>query len=269
VNASVGYTLPANVEILFLVGSAVAGTGNALANRIYGNAAANRLSGLGGDDSLLGGAGADTLAGGSGIDTLEGGTGNDVYVVANRTDVVVETSTLATEVDRVESTVSWTLGPNLERLTLLGSTAIDGTGNTRANVLVGNVAINRLAGGAGNDRIDGRAGNDSLTGGSGLDAFLFSTAPGATNIDRLADFNPADDRILLDDAVFAALAPGALPAAAFHDRAVATEAAHRILYDEVGGRLLYDADGAGGAAAVVFATLAPNLAVGAADFFVV
>lgn len=82
--SSVTYTMPANVEILRLTGSAaVSGSGNALASKIYGNAAANRLFGWAGDDLLDGGAGADVLNGGAGTDTLTGGAGGDSFVFAS------------------------------------------------------------------------------------------------------------------------------------------------------------------------------------------
>ena len=51
------------------------------------------------NDIINGLAGNDTLDGGVGADTLIGGTGNDTYIVDNTGDVVVETSTLTTEID--------------------------------------------------------------------------------------------------------------------------------------------------------------------------
>ena len=80
VSASVGYTLPANVENLVLTGTAGAGTGNGAANVITGNSAANVLSGLDGADTLNGGGGGDTLNGGLKSDTLNGGAGKDKFV---------------------------------------------------------------------------------------------------------------------------------------------------------------------------------------------
>ena len=59
--SSASYLLGANVENLTLGGSAVAGTGNDLANSISGNGANNVLKGGGGADTLRGGAGADSL----------------------------------------------------------------------------------------------------------------------------------------------------------------------------------------------------------------
>jgi Ca2+-binding RTX toxin-like protein len=79
VNASIDYTLGANVENLVLTGSAVAGTGNELNNVITGNAGANALLGGGGNDAFRGGAGNDLLVGGAGNDVMIGGDGADVF----------------------------------------------------------------------------------------------------------------------------------------------------------------------------------------------
>jgi Ca2+-binding RTX toxin-like protein len=60
--ATVGYTLPANVETLVLQGSAdLQGSGNNQANTIYGNAGNNLINGGAGADTMLGGAGNDTF----------------------------------------------------------------------------------------------------------------------------------------------------------------------------------------------------------------
>ncbi|MCC6921390.1 MAG: hypothetical protein IT548_19530 [Alphaproteobacteria bacterium] len=83
-------TLTANVERLFLTGSAAAdGRGNDLANQLTGNAGANQLVGFAGHDTLAGGAGADTLDGGVGADLLRGGTQRDKLVPGNDGDVDV------------------------------------------------------------------------------------------------------------------------------------------------------------------------------------
>lgn len=188
VSAAFTYTLGTDVENLVLTGtSAIKGTGNALANRITGNAAANTLAGGDGNDTLLGGAGNDLLDGGSGADRLEGGTGDDVYVVALAGDVVVETAGGGT--DQVSAYLTWTLSSEVETLLLLGTTAINGTGNGLANGVTGNAAANVLSGldgndtllaGAGNDTLDGGAGTDRLEGGTGNDTLI-----GAAGIDQL------------------------------------------------------------------------------------
>jgi Ca2+-binding RTX toxin-like protein len=171
VQSSVTFTLGANLENLTLTGAAnINGTGNGLDNTITGNAGNNLLSGGAGNDTLDGGAGADKLDGGTGGDAMTGGAGNDTYVVDSTLDTVAESSTLASEIDLVQSSVTFTLGANLENLTLTGSSAINGTGNGLANTLTGNAGSNILSGGAGNDTLDGGAGNDTLDGGAGDDA---------------------------------------------------------------------------------------------------
>ena len=141
VQSSVSWILEANIEKLTLTGTgAIDGTGNSLSNILTGNSAANVLTG---------GLGNDTLDGGAGADSLIGGAGNDTYVVENVGDQVVEAANEGS--DLVQSSVSFTLGANIEYLTLTGTGAIDGTGNSLSNVLTGNSAANVLTGGAGSD----------------------------------------------------------------------------------------------------------------------
>ena len=177
VRSSVNYTLGDNVENLTLTGTATNGTGNDLDNSILGNSLNNRLSGGAGNDSLIGGSGNDTLQGGLGNDTMDGGlgndsmaggTGDDLYVVNSTGDIVTEAAVADT--DTVQSSVTYTLGANVENLTLTGSAAINGTGNALENHLTGNSGNNILSGGAGNDTIQGGAGNDILDGGAGNDS---------------------------------------------------------------------------------------------------
>jgi len=151
VSSAITWTLAAEFEHLTLTGgAAVNGTGTAGANILIGNAAANRLQGLDGND---------TLSGAAGDDTLEGGAGDDLYIVDSSADVVTE---LAGEgVDAVQSTASHILSSEVERLTLTGSAAIDGTGNAQANTLTGNGAANVLDGGAGADTLAGGGGDDT------------------------------------------------------------------------------------------------------------
>jgi Ca2+-binding RTX toxin-like protein len=148
---SVAYTLGNEVENLTLTGGlSIAGTGNSLSNVIVGNAAAN---------TLTGGAGNDTLDGGADNDSMAGGTGNDTYIVDSASDVVTEAASAGT--DTVRSSVSWTLGTNVENLVLTGAGAINGTGNTLANTITGNGAANVINGGSGTDTMIGGAGDDS------------------------------------------------------------------------------------------------------------
>ncbi len=81
VYSSISHALRANVERLYLTGTAgVNGTGNELANIVTGNVAANLLRGLGGNDVIRGAGGDDRIEGGTGRDQSYGGTGADQFV---------------------------------------------------------------------------------------------------------------------------------------------------------------------------------------------
>jgi hypothetical protein len=85
-----------------------------------------------------------------GADRLVGGLGNDLYFVDEAGDAVVENAGEGT--DTVQSCLaSYTLGADVENLTLLGNGNTSGTGNVLANVLRGNAGNNILAGGHGGD----------------------------------------------------------------------------------------------------------------------
>ncbi|MBA3526405.1 MAG: calcium-binding protein [Sphingomonas sp.] len=146
-------------------------SGSEFADTITGSRFNNSLSGRGGDDTLIGGEGADRLRGGTGADTMTGGAGKDIYDVDDIGDVVVELADEGTA-DLVVSSITYTLTENVERLTLTGSSAIDGTGNASANVIVGNSGANTLTGGDGNDTLNGGAGADTMVGGLGNDTYF-------------------------------------------------------------------------------------------------
>jgi serralysin len=179
VQAGVTYALAANIENLTLTGStAINATGNLMDNVLTGN---------------------------TGINVLTGGAGNDTYVVAAG-DTTIELA--GGGIDTVQSNIVWTLAAEVENLTLLGTTAANGTGNTSDNVLMGNSAANTLTGGAGNDTISAGAGNDIvvggagkdvLTGGAGTDVFDFNliaeSGVGAPAYDLITDFLAGTDRI--------------------------------------------------------------------------
>jgi Ca2+-binding RTX toxin-like protein len=141
-----------------------------------------------------------------------------------------------------------------------------------APVQPGVAGADTLLGGAGSDLLDGGLAADRLTGGVGEDSFRFSTALGNGNIDHITDFNVAQDSILLDNLIFAALgANGALALGAFFKSAtgVAQDADDRIIYDTDNGGLFYDADGAGQTAAIQFAQLGANLSLSSSDFIII
>jgi Ca2+-binding RTX toxin-like protein len=250
VNSSVSVTLGANVENLSFFGSAgVSGTGNAAGNTLFGNSGNNTLSGLDGSD---------LLDGNGGTDRLIGGAGNDHYITDGG-DTITERA--GEGIDTVQSSVTHTLGANVDNLLLTGTGAKDGTGNALVNVITGNASANTIDGGLGSDR---------LIGGSGADSFVFKTALGPSNVDRIEDFSVVDDTIRLDDAVFTGLSVGALSGAAFvrNTSGNAADASDRIIYETDTGKLFYDRDGTGSAAKVLFAQLMPGLTLTQTDFVI-
>lgn len=208
------------------------------ADLLDGGLGDDSLAGGAGEDVLLGGDGDDLLDGGSGADYMAGGLGSDSYVIDHENDIVVEieetpavlqkvgaagaaslpavaaASTDAampdmaalaaptasgTVVNAVFASVSYTLGTGFTYLSLTGVKPVDGTGNARANALLGNEGANRLtgldgndalSGGKGNDTLDGGAGSDYMAGGAGDDVYLFGRNQGTdtiSNTDFLRD----------------------------------------------------------------------------------
>ena len=165
--SAASFTLGANVENL----TGTASTGQTL----NGNSLAN---------AIAAGSGNDVLNGGGGADTLTGGFGNDVYRVDNVGDVVAEAA--GGGIDRVNSSLSYALGSDVEELALLGTAAIGGTGNALANVILGNAAANALMGVGGNDLLVGGAGGDLLNGGAGIDTIDYGSSDAAVTVSLAA-----------------------------------------------------------------------------------
>ena len=107
---------------------------------------------------------------------MAGGFGDDAYVVEVAGDVVTEGVNAG--IDTVRASLSYTLGANVENLVLTGTAAVNGTGNTLDNSLVGNAGANLLTGNAGNDRLDGAGGGDILKGGAGNDVYVMARGYG-------------------------------------------------------------------------------------------
>lgn len=253
--ASVSYTLPPGQEIERLstqdnFGTAPINlTGNDLPNAIYGNAGPNILDGKGGPDSL------------------NGFGGDDRYFV-DPDDVVNESP--GGGFDRVLARASYTLKSDQEIELLAtdlepGRAPINLSGNNLDNIICGNAGSNALKGGFG---------NDTLVGLGDRDAFVFNTPLDAvSNVDRIVDFAPGEDQFVLASWIFTALpsgAPaGALTPEAFRIGPAAADPDDRIIYNGATGALSYDADGAGGASAILFARLDHAPAISSADFLVV
>jgi Ca2+-binding RTX toxin-like protein len=197
-------------------------------------------------DTISGGKYGDTIGGHAGDDVLTGGAGGDL------------------------------MSGDLDDDSLQGGAGKDTLdGSLGADTLDGGGGRDVLRGSEDDDRIYGGIGNDTMGGGIGADAFVFDTALSATtNKDRITDFTPGEDTLLLDASVFGALEPGDLTAAQFlagPGVLAATDGLQRILYNTSKGTLYYDPDGSGDVPAVAFASLAgsPHPALGAADFLVI
>ena len=202
IDTSISYTLSTNVEALRLMGiqgavDAHGNAGNNFLNAVWVDVAPAagtqiRLYGEGGDDNLLGSRYGDLLDGGTGADKMTGGNGNDTYVVDNAGDVAIEQA--GQGFDTVDTSVSYTLGANVEALRLMGiQGAVDAHGNAGNNWLNAvwvNVAPAagtqiRLYGEGGNDDLqgsrygdllDGGTGADRMTGGLGNDSYVVDNA---------------------------------------------------------------------------------------------
>jgi ELWxxDGT repeat protein len=248
---------------------------------LYGDAGNDSLFGGAGNDTLYGGAGNDWLDGGAGADVMVGGSGNNIYFVDNPLDTVIGGG----GIDTVIATISWQLDnyyASVENLTLAGTNAINGTGNSNHNVIIGNSAANvlsggdgndwlsglggndRLVGGHGNDTLDGGTGDDTLIGGRGFDYLIGGAGkdsfqlsrPLVGDFDTIADFSVDDDKILISKAEFGLTQGlGVLDASLFRLGTSAVTASDRFIYNQSTGNLFFDADGFGGNTQVRIAQL--------------
>jgi Ca2+-binding RTX toxin-like protein len=188
VESSVNYTLPTGVNILVLIGSGnITGTGNAAS------------------DTLTAGSGTDTLIAGSGIATLIGGAGNDTFVVNSASDVVQDTST--TTSNAIQSSVSYSLATNVDTLSLTGTAALTGTGNTDAmNVLTANSGSDVLIGTAFNNTLNGGAGRDLIDAGPGTNV-IYAGSGGTTSQPTEVFGNAAGTNIATQSTIYGGSGP--------------------------------------------------------------
>jgi Ca2+-binding RTX toxin-like protein len=226
---------------------AVGGTGN------------DYLNGDSEADTLTGGTGNDTHYGGDGNDLMSGGDGDDYFYANNGDDRMIG----GAGSDNF-------YGDDGNDLMTGGAGADSLYGGSDEDRLFGGTGSDNLDGGGENDFVNSGLGNDTVYGGGGADRFVFDTALGISNIDRIEDFATGIDQMLLDNDIFTAIGPvGALGAGKFHIGPAAASAGHRIIYDPATGNLYYDANGNAVGSSVQFATLDTLLTPVASDFLVI
>ncbi len=156
-----------------------------------GTAGADTLSSAGLLHALDGN---DDLTALSGAARLFGGRGDDTYRIGSSFAQVFEDGGQGT--DTVISSVTYQLPAAVERLVLIGTDPIDGSGNEGDNLIIGSDVANRLAAGSGGiDTLRGMGGDDVLfagtfggtyDGGDGSDTLSYSLAKAGVRADLRA-----------------------------------------------------------------------------------
>ena len=144
VAASVDYTLPANVEALYIIGTGLTATGSGDANTLLSSGGPNTLVGLAADD---------------------------IYYVNNSGDTVTETGGAGYEI--VTATVDYTMPANVEALYMNGA-GLTGTGSGGADTLLSTGGANTLVGLGADDLYYVNNGGDTVTetAGGGIDTVI-------------------------------------------------------------------------------------------------
>jgi len=192
------------------------------------------------DGVPLGGAGNDTLEGGNGNDTIKGLGGSDLILGKAGNDKL--------------------LGGDGDDL------LIGGAGN---NNLDGGKNNDILIGGNNNDVLVGGPGSDTIITGGGKDTITFLQA--SHGVDKITDFNPANDTIRVDRSNFGGglTALSAIKANQFVKGTKSTTAQHRFIYNQGSGNLFFDKDGTGSFQQQLIANLSSSPDLTRLDIFVV
>lgn len=174
---------------------------------LSGGAGNDTLGGATGDDWLDGGAGDDELWGSAGNDTLFGGDGSDLIGAAAGDDRI-EAGADNDEVWGAAGADTLLGQGGNDRLGAgLGDDSVDG--GLGDDAVYGGLGHDTLSGGSGDDTIFGASGDDVIAGGAGNDEIY--VGPGAdvvqfgagADVDTIRYFSVAQDRLELDDALWA------------------------------------------------------------------
>ena len=141
----------------------------------------------------------------------------------------------------------------------------DVSGKKGSDILLGFNGDNSLHGGNGNDKLSGGRGKDMLWGNKGHDKFVFDTALGNGNVDRIQDMEHGTDKIWLAKSIFPAIGSN-LGSSEFHKGSHAADNDDYIIYNKSKGKLYYDRDGHGGDGKVQFAKVDPGTKLNHHDF---
>ncbi len=149
-------------------------------NTVLAGGGADQIDSAGDNNQVIGGAGSDTLDASGNNDTLTAGAGATTFVV-NNSNATIEAPE-PNSANQVLSSVSWTLGANLQSLTLTGAQNIIGRANDLNDTLTGGDGYDTLIGGGGADSLVGGASPTVMIGGSGIDIFIVNN--GADVVDN-------------------------------------------------------------------------------------
>ncbi len=229
-----------------------------------------------GNDTIRTGNGDDVIYGGAGSDTMTGGAGADTYIVGSGDKIYERVGDAGNDSVKTSVTYSLLAGQSIEKLTTIdnnGAAKLNLYGNERSQTIIGNAGVNFIDGKEGNDVINGSFGKDILNGGAGNDYFVFDTVLSSNNIDRIKDFNAANDTFRLDDLIFSEFTrPNKISATEFalvsSASSVVSSNAH-ILYNKSTGTLYYDENGGSAADRIAFAVLDNKADISYNDFYII
>ncbi len=202
--------------------------GNGGNDVLFGLDGNDTVQGGNGNDTLFGNSGNDTIVGGSGLDWMYGGFGDDTYYVDNSNDIILMEYS-GWGIDTLYTSArDYQVYADVENIFLIGN-AISVIGGNPSNYIKGNNFSNVLQGGdrgqdtliggigndtligsiIGNSTLVGGVGNDVLTGGLNSDEFVFNSdrkyIQEDLGVDRLTNFDPSEDKIILSKTTFTAL----------------------------------------------------------------